>query len=107
MTKTFLTATVLAATTFAGGAYAQSYDQSSGAMQGTPQQQYDAAPSSSSSSSQYYNYQGDQTSSPAAVQESGQNGQYTDPKSYEVPNGRPNNYAREQKDGPLGTSPGA
>jgi hypothetical protein len=71
-------------------------------MQGAQQQQYD-----SSSQSQYYNYQGQQTASPAAMQESGQNGQYVDRKSYEVPSGQPNNYAREQKDGPLGTSPGA
>ncbi|HZG18390.1 MAG TPA: hypothetical protein VE092_00105 [Herbaspirillum sp.] len=106
MTKTFLTAAVLAAATFATGAYAQSYDQGSSGMQGTPQQQYNASPSSSSQS-QYYNYQGEQTSSPAGLQESGQNGQYVDPKGYEVPNGRPNNYARELKDGPMGTSPGA
>lgn len=102
MTKTFLTAAVLAAATFATGAYAQSYDQGGSSMQGAQQQQYD-----SSSQSQYYNYQGQQTTSPAAMQESGQNGQYVDRKSYEVPNGQPNNYAREQKDGPLGTSPGA
>jgi hypothetical protein len=38
------------------------------------------------------------------MQESGENGRYVDHKSYEVPNGRPNNYARELKDGPLGTS---
>ena len=106
MTKTFLTAAVLAAATFATGAYAQSYDQGGSGMQGRPQQQYDASPSSSSSP-QYYNYQGQQTSSPAGLQESGQNGQYVDPKGYEVPNGRPNNYARELKDGPMGTSPGA
>lgn len=105
MTKTFLTAAVLAAATFATGAYAQSYDQGGSTMQGNPQQQYDS--SSSTSQSQYYNYQGDQTSSPAAMQESGENGRYVDRKSYEVPNGRPNNYARELKDGPLGTSPGA
>ncbi|NUT62034.1 hypothetical protein [Herbaspirillum sp. C9C3] len=103
MTKTFLTAAVLAAATFATGAYAQSYDQDGSSMQASPQQQYD----STSSQSQYYNYQGDQTSSPAAMQESGQNGQYIERKSYEVPNGRPNNYARELKDGPMGTSPGA
>ncbi|ONN64922.1 hypothetical protein [Herbaspirillum sp. VT-16-41] len=108
MTKTFLTAAVLAAATFATGAYAQSYDQGGSGMQGTQQQQYDASPSSSSSSSpQYYNYQGQPTGSPAGMQESGQNGQYVDPKGYEVPNGRPNNYARELKDGPMGTSPGA
>lgn len=106
MTKTFLTAAVLAAATFAGGAYAQSYDQGGSSLQGNPQQQYDST-SPAASPSQYYNYQGEQTTSPAALQESGQNGQYVDHKSYEMPNGRPNNYARELKDGPLGTSPGA
>ena len=43
MTKTFLTAAVLAAATFATGAYAQSYDQGGSSMQGAQQQQYDSS----------------------------------------------------------------
>ncbi len=94
MTKTILSAAILASAAFATGAYAQSYDQGGSGMQAPPQQHY-------------YNYQGEQTSSPAGYQESGQNGQYVDHKGYEMPNGRPNNTARELKDGPMGTSPGA
>ena len=103
MTKTILGAAILATAAFATGAYAQSYDQGNSGMQSAPQQQYDSSPSQS----QYYNYQGEQTGSPASYQESGQNGRYVDHKGYEMPNGRPNNYARELKDGPMGTSPGA
>lgn len=103
MTKTILSAAILATAALAGSAYAQSYGQDGGNMQ-TPTQQYD----SGSTQTQYYNTQGEPTSSPAAsYQESGQNGQYVDHKGYEMPNGRPNNYARELKDGPMGTSPGA
>ncbi|MFJ3058851.1 hypothetical protein [Herbaspirillum sp. NPDC087042] len=103
MTKTILGAAILATATLASGAYAQSYDQGGTGMQAPPQQQYDSSPAQP----QYYNYQGEQTSPPAGYQESGQNGQYMDHKGYEMPSGRPNNYARELKDGPMGTSPGA
>lgn len=101
MTRKIISAALLATAAFAGGAYAQSYDQGGGSYQSTPTQQYD------SQAPQYYNYQGDQASSPSYSQgEQGYNGQYVDHRGYEMHN-RPNDYARDMKDGPMGTSPGS
>lgn len=102
MSKKIITAALLAGAAFATGAYAQSYDQGGYGTRSTPQQQYD----SSTSQSQYYNYQGERTTSPSYSQEQGQNGQYVDHTPAEMGN-RPNNYARDMKDGPMGTSPGS
>ncbi|NUU01962.1 hypothetical protein [Herbaspirillum robiniae] len=99
--KIIISAALLAAAAFGSAAYAQSYDQGGYGYQTTPQQQYD------SSAPQYYNYQGDQTTSPAYSQDQGQNGQYVDHSSTEMRAGQPNNYARDMKDGPMGTSPGS
>lgn len=101
MSKKIISAALLAAAAFSTGAYAQSYSQDGSGYQSQPQQQYD------SGTSQYYNYQGDQTSSPSSYQEQGQNGQYVDHSASEMRSNQPNNYARDIKDGPMGTSPGA
>ncbi|KAF1047028.1 MAG: hypothetical protein GAK35_00825 [Herbaspirillum frisingense] len=101
MSKKIISAALLAAAAFSTGAYAQSYTQNGSGYQTTPQQQYD------SSAPQYYNYQGDQTSAPSSYQSEGRNGEYVDHKGSEMPAGQPNNYARDLKDGPMGTSPGA
>ncbi|MBP0597697.1 hypothetical protein J8I26_06260 [Herbaspirillum sp. LeCh32-8] len=102
MSKKIITAALLAGAAFATGAYAQSYDQGGYGARSAPQQQYD----STSSQTQYYNYQGEPTTSPSYSQEQGQNGQYVDHSNSEM-RGRPNNYARDMKDGPMGTSPGS
>jgi hypothetical protein len=103
MSRKIISAALLAAAAFGSGAYAQSYNQGSYGYQSPPQQQYD----SGSATPQYYNYQGDQTTSPASYsQTQGANGQYVDHAGFEM-HGRPNNYARDLKDGPMGTSPGA
>lgn len=103
MTKKIIGAALLAAAAFGTGAYAQSNDQggSYGTYQQQPQQSYD------SQAPQYYDYQGQQTTSPTYYQgEQGYNGQYEDHRGYEMRN-RPNDYARDLKDGPMGTSPGS
>lgn len=101
MSTKIITAALLASAALGTAAYAQSYDQG-GATYPT-QQQYD-----SSAQTQYYNYQGEQTTSPSYSQEQqGYNGQYVDHHAYEMRSNQPNVYARDAKDGPLGTSPGS
>ncbi|WDZ95066.1 hypothetical protein Herbaro_16450 [Herbaspirillum sp. WKF16] len=100
MSRKIITAALLASAAFAGAAYAQSYDQGGAAYQ--TQQQYD-----SSAQTQYYNYQGDQTTPPSYSQEQGYNGQYVDHRASEMRANQPDVYARDLKDGPMGTSPGS
>ena len=101
MSKKIISIALLAAAS-GTSAYAQTNSQDSNGYSGyqsAPQQQYD------SSAPQYYNYQGEQTSSPSSYQD--QNGQYIDHSASEMRGNQPNNFARDLKDGPMGTSPGA
>ncbi|MBO9538011.1 hypothetical protein [Herbaspirillum sp.] len=103
MSRNIIRALLLATAACGAGAYAQSYDPGGYGNPPAPQQQYD------SSAPQDYNSQGDpqsqQAAPPASYQD--QNGQYVDHSSSETPSNQPNNYARDIKDGPLGTSPGS
>ncbi|MCA1324788.1 hypothetical protein [Herbaspirillum sp. alder98] len=98
MSKKIISVALLAAAAFSTGAYAQSYQ--GGNDSSSPQQYQD-----SSSTAQYYDYQGNQSSSPSNYQE--QNGQYIDHTGRDTGSNKANPYAREMKDGPMGTSPGA
>jgi len=99
MSKKIISVALLAAAALSTGAYAQSSYQG-GYDSSAPQQYQD-----SSTSAQYYDYQGNQSSSPSYSQQ--QNGQYIDHTGRDTGPNKANPYARDMKDGPMGTSPGA
>jgi len=100
MSKKIISVALLAAAAFSTGAYAQSSYQG-GYDSSAPQQQYQ----DSSTSAQYYDYQGNESSSPTSYQP--QNGQYIDHTGRDTGPNKANPTARDMKDGPMGTSPGA
>ena len=101
MSKKIISVALLAAAALSTGAYAQSYQ--GGYDSSAPQQQYQ----DSSSTAQYYDYQGNQSSSPSSSNYQDQNGQYIDHTGRDTGTNKANPYARDLKDGPMGTSPGA
>src|SRR4051812_39264325 len=100
MSKKIISVALLAAAALSTGAYAQSYQ--GGYDSSSPQQQQYQ---DSSTSAQYYDYQGNESSSPSNYQQ--QNGQYIDHTGRDSGPNKANPYARDIKDGPMGTSPGA